>query len=130
MNRVLQPPGWAKPSGYANGIEASGRLVFVGGQVGWNSRSEFETDDFLLQLRQTLHNVVTILAEANAEPAHLVSMTWYLTEKGEYQENLKSVGQIYREIIGPHYPAMAVVQVRALVEARAKIEIQAVAVIP
>ncbi|MGI6247697.1 MAG: RidA family protein [Pseudochelatococcus sp.] len=130
MHKVLQPEGWAKPIGYANGVEARGRTVFVGGQIGWNAQQQFETDDFAGQVRQTLANVVAILAEAGAGPQHLTSMTWYFTDRVEYNDNLKGIGQAYREIIGKHFPAIAAVQVVALVEERAKIEIQAIAVIP
>lgn len=130
MHTVLQPEGWAKPLGYANGVEARGRTVFVGGQIGWNAQQQFETDDFTEQVRQTLANVVAILAEAGAGPQHLTSMTWYFTDRAEYNANLKGIGQAYREIIGKHFPAIAAVQVVALVEERAKIEIQAIAVIP
>ncbi len=130
MHTILQPEGWAKPIGYANGVAATGRTVFVGGQIGWNAACEFESDDFVEQVRQTLKNVVAILAEGGAEPKHITSMTWYFTDKQEYLGNLKGLGQAYREIIGRHFPAMAAVQVVALVEDRAKIEIQATAVIP
>jgi enamine deaminase RidA (YjgF/YER057c/UK114 family) len=130
MHTILQPEGWAKPIGYANGMAASGRTIFVGGQIGWNSRCEFESDDFVEQVRQTLKNIVAVLAEGGAEPRHITSMTWYFTDKKEYVGNLRGIGQAYREIIGRHFPAMAAVQVVALVEDRAKIEIQATAVIP
>lgn len=130
MHTILQPEGWAKPIGYANGVEARGRTVFVGGQIGWNGQCQFETDDFVGQVRQTLLNVVAVLNEAGAGPEHITSMTWYFTDKKEYLGNLKGLGQAYREVIGRHYPAMAAVQVVALVEDRAKIEIQATAVIP
>jgi enamine deaminase RidA (YjgF/YER057c/UK114 family) len=130
MHTILQPEGWAKPIGYANGMAATGRMVFVGGQVGWNANCEFESDDFSEQVRQTLKNVVAILAEGGAEPKHITSMTWYFTDKKEYLANLKGIGQAYREIIGRHFPAMAAMQVVALVEDRAKIEIQATAIIP
>ena len=130
MHTILQPEGWAKPIGYANGMTATGRMVFVGGQVGWNAECRFETDDFVGQVRQTLANVVAVLAEAGGEPRHITSMTWYFTDKQEYLGSLKAIGQAYREIIGRHFPAMAAVQVVALVEDRAKIEIQATAIIP
>jgi enamine deaminase RidA (YjgF/YER057c/UK114 family) len=130
MHTILQPAGWAQPKGYANGVAAQGRLVFVGGQIGWNRQSRFETDDLTGQVRQALQNVVDVLAEAGAAPQHIVSMTWYLTDKKEYVGNLKSIGQAYREVMGRHFPAMAVVQVLALVEDRAKVEIQAIAVVP
>ncbi|TPI14831.1 RidA family protein [Mesorhizobium sp. B4-1-3] len=130
MHTILQPEGWAKPVGYANGVAARGRLVFVGGQVGWNAECEFETDDFVGQVRQTLANVVAVLAAAGGEPQHITSMTWYFTDKTEYLANLKGIGEAYRAIIGRHFPAMAAMQVVALVEDRAKVEIQAMAVIP
>jgi enamine deaminase RidA (YjgF/YER057c/UK114 family) len=130
MHTILQPEGWAKPIGYANGVAATGRQVFVGGQIGWNGQCQFETDDFVGQVKQTLQNVVAVLAEAGAGPEHITTMTWYFTDKVEYLGNLKGIGQVYREIIGKHFPAMAAMQVVALVEDRAKIEIQATAVIP
>lgn len=130
MHTILQPEGWAKPIGYANGVSASGRTVFVGGQVGWNAHCEFESDDFVDQVRQTLSNIVAILAEGGAEPQHITTMTWYFIDKAEYLSNLKGIGQAYRDVIGRHFPAMAAVQVVGLVEDRAKIEIQATAVIP
>jgi len=130
MHTILQPEGWAKPIGYANGVSASGRTVFVGGQVGWNAHCEFESDDFVDQVRQTLSNIVAILAEGGAEPQHITTMTWYFIDKAEYLSNLKGIGQAYRDVIGRHFPAMAAVQVVGLVEDRAKIEIQATAVVP
>jgi enamine deaminase RidA (YjgF/YER057c/UK114 family) len=130
MHTILQPEGWARPVGYANGIEAQGRLVFVGGQIGWNGQCQFETDDFVGQVKQTLENIVAVVREAGGEPHHITSMTWYFIDKQEYLANLKGMGQAYREVIGRHFPAMAAVQVVALVEDRAKIEIQAMAVVP
>jgi enamine deaminase RidA (YjgF/YER057c/UK114 family) len=130
MHEILQPEGWAKPIGYANGVAARGRLVFVGGQVGWNGKQHWETDDFAGQVRQTLENIVAVLAEAGAKPEHITTMTWYFTSKKEYLANLKGIGQAYREVIGRHFPAMAAVEVTALVEDRAKVEIQAMAVVP
>lgn len=130
MHKVLQPEGWAKPVGYANGISARGRTVFVGGQIGWNAQSRFETDDFVAQVRQALQNVVAVLREADAGPEHITSMTWYFVDKAEYLGNLKAIGQVYREVIGRTYPAMAAVQVVSLVEDRARVEIQAIAVVP
>jgi enamine deaminase RidA (YjgF/YER057c/UK114 family) len=130
MHTILQPAGWAQPKGYANGISAEGKLVFVGGQIGWDRQRRFETDDLVGQVRQTLQNVVDVLAEAGARPEHVVSMTWYLTDKKDYLGNLESIGRVYREVMGRHFPAMAVVQVTALVEDRAKVEIQATAVVP
>jgi enamine deaminase RidA (YjgF/YER057c/UK114 family) len=130
MHQVLQPPGWKKPAGYANGIAARGRLVFVGGQVGWNADCVFETDDLIRQIEQTLRNVVAVLAEAGAAPRHVTTMTWYFTDKAAYLANLKPIGKVYRETFGTHYPAMAAVQIQALIEDRAKVEIQAIAVVP
>lgn len=130
MHKVLQPEGWAKPIGYANGIAARGQMIFVGGQIGWNARCEFETDDLVGQVAQTLRNVVAVLATAGAEPEHVTSMTWYLVDKADYLKNLKAIGHVYREIMGRNFPAMAAVQIVALVEDRAKVEIQAFAVVP
>ena len=130
MHEILQPEGWAKPLGYSNGIAARGRIVFVGGQVGWTGEQRWETDDFAGQVRQTLQNIVAILAEAGAGPEHITTMTWYFTDKQEYLANLREVGKAYREVIGKHFPAMAAVEVTALVEDRAKVEIQAMAVVP
>jgi enamine deaminase RidA (YjgF/YER057c/UK114 family) len=130
MHTNLQPEGWAKPVGYANGIAARGRSVFISGQIGWNAQCKFETDDFVGQVRQTLQNIVAILREADARPEHITSMTWYFVEKREYLANLKAIGEVYREIIGRTFPTMAAVQVAALVEDRARVEIQAIAVVP
>jgi enamine deaminase RidA (YjgF/YER057c/UK114 family) len=130
MHTNLQPEGWAKPIGYANGIAARGRSVFISGQIGWNAQCKFETDDFVGQVRQTLQNIVAILCEADARPEHITSMTWYFVDKGEYLANLKAIGEVYREIIGRSFPTMAAVQVAALVEDRARVEIQAIAVVP
>ena len=127
---ILQPAGWAKPKGYANGVMAQGRLVFVGGQIGWNGQNQFEAHDLVSQVRQTLQNIVDVLAEAGAKPEHVVSLTWYLTDKKDYLDNLASIGKVYRDVMGRHFPAMAVVQVTALVEDDAKVEIQATAVVP
>ena len=130
MHDTLQPEGWAKPIGYSNGVAARGRQVYVGGQIGWNDRYEFETDDFVGQVRQTLKNVVAVLAAGGAGPEHVTTMTWYFTDKAEYLANLKGIGQAYRDVMGKNFPAMAAMQVSALVEDRARIEIQAVAVVP
>jgi enamine deaminase RidA (YjgF/YER057c/UK114 family) len=130
MLKTLQPAGWAKPAGYANGISARGRVIHVAGQIGWNKDSKFETDDFVGQVKQSLQNVVAVLACDDARPEHIVSMTWYFTNKREYLENLKGVGQAYRGTIGRHFPAMTAIAVSALMEDRAKVEIQAVAVVP
>jgi enamine deaminase RidA (YjgF/YER057c/UK114 family) len=126
--RRLQPPGWPAPRGYANGIEASGRLVFVGGQIGWDETGAFAAD-LPGQIRQALANIVTVLAEAGAGPEHVVRLTWYLTDRASYLEQQKEIGAAYREIMGRHFPAMAVVEVVALVEEQARVEIEATAVI-
>ena len=126
----LQPPGWVQPKGYANGIVASGRQIYVGGTIGWNAQQEFTTDDISEQTRQTLENIVAILAEANAGPEHVVRMTWYVINKQEYLDAAKQIGTAYRSVMGYHFPAMALVQVVALVEDRAKVEIETTAVIP
>jgi enamine deaminase RidA (YjgF/YER057c/UK114 family) len=128
--KTLQPEGWAKSAGYANGVSARGRIIHVAGQIGWNKDSTFETDDFVGQVRQSLQNVVAVLACDGALPEHIVSMTWYFTNKREYLDNLRDVGQAYRETIGRHFPAMTAIAVSALIEDRAKVEIQAVAVVP
>jgi enamine deaminase RidA (YjgF/YER057c/UK114 family) len=130
MFEFLQPEGWARPVGYANGVAARGRTIFVGGQIGWNDQCRFETDDFIGQVRQTLENIVAVLAAGGAEPRHITSMTWYFIDKKEYTENLRGIGHAYRDTIGRHFPAMAAVQVAGLVEERARIEIQATAVVP
>ena len=126
----LQPPGWAPAKGYANGVAARGTLVFVGGQIGWNARQQFETDDFIEQTLQTLQNVVAVLKEAGAGPEHMVRMTWYVIDRVEYNARLKELGGVYREVIGKHFPAMTCVEVAALLEARAKVEIEVTAVLP
>jgi enamine deaminase RidA (YjgF/YER057c/UK114 family) len=128
--KTLQPEGWAKPAGYANGVSARGRLIHVAGQIGWNKDAKFETDDFVGQVRQALQNVVAVLACDDARSEHIVSMTWYFTSKREYLDNLRAVGEAYRETIGRHFPAMTAIEVSALMEDRAKVEIQAVAVVP
>lgn len=128
--QVLQPPGWAKPKGYANGVAASGQLVFVGGQIGWNAQQEFESDDFIAQVRQALRNIVAVLAAADAGPEHIVRMTWYITDKPEYVARQRELGEAYRDVIGRHFPAMTLVEVSALLEDRARVEIEATAVLP
>ena len=129
-HEILHPKHWKKAQGYANGIAASGRMVFCGGLIGWNADQQFESDDFVAQAAQTLRNIVEVLAEAGARPEHLVRLTWYVIDKQDYLGHLKALGRAYRDIIGNHYPAMALVQVAALVEDRAKVEIEATAVIP
>jgi enamine deaminase RidA (YjgF/YER057c/UK114 family) len=131
MNEIFLPEGWAKPVGYANGIAATGRLVFVAGQIGWNPiTGEFETDDFAAQTGQALRNVAAVLAAAGAGPEHVVRMTWYVTDKAAYLASRREIGRAWREVMGRHYPAMAVVVVSALIEDRAKVEIEATAVVP
>ena len=127
---ILQPPGWARPRGYSNGIAARGRLVFVAGQIGWDDQCRFQTDDLAGQVRQALENVVAVLAQAGGRPEHIVRMTWYMIDKREYLQASRAIGESYRSIIGSHYPAMTAVQVSALIEDRAKVEIEATAVIP
>ncbi len=129
-HEILNPKNWKPAKGYANGIAASGRMVFCGGLIGWNADHEFESDDFVGQVAQTLKNIVSVLAEGGAKPEHLVRLTWYVTDKAEYLARLKELGNVYRTIIGRHFPAMALVQVVALVEDRAKVEIEATAVVP
>ncbi len=126
----LQPPGWATPKGYANGIAARGTLVFVGGQIGWNAQQQFESDDFIHQTRQALQNVHDVLACAGAGPQHMVRMTWYITDRVEYNARLRELGEAYRSVMGRHFPAMTCVEVSALVEERARVEIEVTAVLP
>ena len=126
----LQPEGWARAKGYANGVVAEGRLIILGGQIGWNSNQEFESDEFIPQFRQTLTNIVTLLAEAGAGPENLVRLTWFITDRDAYLNSQKAMGEAYRDIMGRNYPAMSVVQVVRLIEARALIEIEATAVLP
>lgn len=130
MHKELHPANWKKAIGYANGIEAKGRQVYIGGQIGWNGDQVFETTDFVGQVKQTLQNIVDILKEADAGPEHITRLTWYITDKKEYLARLKEVGGAYRDTIGRNFPAMAMVQVVALIEDEAKVEIEATAVIP
>jgi enamine deaminase RidA (YjgF/YER057c/UK114 family) len=126
---VLQPPGWARPRGYANGIAAEGRLVFVAGQIGWDAGQRFASDDFAAQVRQALANVVAVLACAGAKPEHVARMTWFVTSRDEYNASLAEIGAAWRELMGRNFPAMSVVVVAGLLEPRAKVEIEATAVI-
>jgi enamine deaminase RidA (YjgF/YER057c/UK114 family) len=126
----LQPEGWAKPRGYANGIAASGRMVFVSGMIGWDADGVFHTDDFAGQVRQALANIVAVLAEGGAKPEHIVRMTWYVLDKKEYVAAYPEIGAAYRELIGRHFPTMSAVQVAGLVEDRARVEIEVTAVVP
>ena len=128
--QLLHPKHWARTRGFSHGVAAEGRQVFVAGQVGWNARQEIVGDDFVAQVEQALHNVVVILAEADARPEHLVRLTWYVCDKQEYLKRSSEVGEVYRRIIGRHFPAMTLVQVAALVEDRARVEIEATAIVP
>jgi enamine deaminase RidA (YjgF/YER057c/UK114 family) len=130
MRQILQPAGWARPRGYSNGIVARGRQVYIAGQIGWDSQGVFRTTSLAGQLKQVLQNIVAVLAEAGGRPEHIVRLTWYITDRGEYQANMAEIGAAYREVMGRNFPTMAVVQVVALVEPEAKIEIEATAVLP
>ena len=128
--KAVNPPGWARPKGYSNGVMGRGSLVFVAGQVGWNAEERFESDDFVAQVRQALLNTVAVLAAAGARPEHIARMTWYVLDKQEYMARIPEIGAAYRDIIGKSFPAMTLVEVRALVADRAKVEIESTAVIP
>ena len=130
MSQILQPAGWAAPRGYVNGVAASGTAIFVAGQIGWNARCEWESDDLVAQVRQALLNVRAVLAEAGAGPEHIARMTWYLTDKREYLARAREVGAAFRELIGHFNAAMTAVEVKALIEDRAQVEIEVTAVIP
>ena len=130
MHRVLHPPLWPKASGYSNGVSARGTQIFVSGQIGWNQAQEFESDDFVGQVDQALQNVVAVMKEGGALPEHLVRMNWYVVSKDLYVNNLQKIGEVYRRVIGRHYPAMSCVVVAALSEARALVEIEVTAVVP
>jgi enamine deaminase RidA (YjgF/YER057c/UK114 family) len=128
--KILQPPGWARARGFSNGIAASGTLVFIAGQIGWTGEGKWEARDFAGQFRQALKNILEVLAQAKGKPEHIVRLTWYVLDKQEYLGALKAVGEAYRELMGRHYPTMAVVQVSGLVEDEARLEIEATAVVP
>jgi len=128
--KILQPPGWARAKGFSNGIAAKGNLVFIAGQIGWTGECKWEARDFAGQFRQAVKNILEVLAQANGRPEHIVRLTWYVLDKQEYLNSLKSVGEAYRELMGRHYPTMAVVQVSGLVEDEARLEIEATAVVP
>jgi enamine deaminase RidA (YjgF/YER057c/UK114 family) len=128
--RILQPPGWPRPRGYANGVVTEGRLVFVAGQIGWDATGSIVSDDLVDQFRQILENTLAVLREAGAGPEHVARMTWYLTDRREYLARAREFGEVYRALMGGHYPAMAVVEVKALLEDRAKLEIETTAVVP
>ena len=128
--QILQPPGWRRPGGYSNGVAAEGRLVFVAGLVGWDENGKFQSDDFIVQTAQALNNTVAVLAEAGAGPEHVTRMTWYITDRQDYLARQRELGEVYREIMGRHFPAMAMVAVSALMDDRAKVEIETTAVVP
>jgi enamine deaminase RidA (YjgF/YER057c/UK114 family) len=130
MMKLLQPAGWAEPRGYANGVMARGAMIFVGGQIGWNAQQQFESDDFIVQTRQALQNILAVLQAGGAGPEHMVRMTWYVVDRVEYIARLKELGAAYREVMGRNFPAMTCVEVSALVEERARIEIEVTAVLP
>ncbi len=130
MIEILQPDGWAKPIGYANGMAARGKQLFIAGQIGWNGQCVFETDDLVAQIGQTLRNITAVAAAGGARPEHIVSMTWFPLDRKEYSARLKEIGAVYRDVIGRHFPAMTAIQVAGLIEDRAKVEIQAIAVVP
>ena len=128
--QIVLPEGWPRPRGYSNGILAEGKTLYVGGQIGWDENEQFHSDDFIEQMAQALKNTVAILEAGGARPEHIVRMTWYITDRDEYLARLKEMGQVYRDIIGRHFPVMAMVQVAGLMEARAKVEVETTAVIP
>jgi len=130
MMQKIQPPDWAEPKGYANGVLARGSLLFIGGQIGWNANQQFESDDFVAQTRQALQNIAAVLKAGGAGPEYMVRMTWYIVDRAEYNARLKEIGSVYREVMGKNFPAMTCVQVAGLVEARARVEIEVTAVIP
>lgn len=127
--KILHPPGWSRPRGYSNGVAAQGTVVSIAGQIGWNAQQQFETDDLVAQVRQALQNVLAVLAEAGGDARHLVRMTWYLVDKREYLARAREIGAVYRELMDQNYPAMTAVQVAALIEDRAKVEVECTAVI-
>ena len=127
---ILQPAGWVKPKGYANGVAAQGRMLFIAGMIGWDAQGQFHSDDFAEQARQALQNIADVLREAGGAPQHIVRMTWYVTDKREYLAAARAIGQAFRDIIGVYDIAMTAVEVRALIEDRAKVEIEATAVLP
>jgi enamine deaminase RidA (YjgF/YER057c/UK114 family) len=129
-HEFLHPQHWKKPKGFANGIAAEGRLVFLAGQIGWNAEQKFDSTDFVAQVRQTLQNIVTLVAEAGGKPEHITRLTWYVTSKKDYLARLNDLGAAYRSVLGKHFPTMTLVQVVALVEDEAKVEIEATAVVP
>lgn len=129
-HKILLPPGWSRPHGYSNGIAAEGRMVFVAGQIGWDETFSFPDETMAGQIEQTLKNTIAVLAEADAGPQHIVRMTWYITSRADYLAQIKDIGRIWREVMGKHYPAMAVIEISALIESAAKVEIETTAVVP
>ena len=128
---AIEPSGWKRPSGYSNAISATGRVVVIAGQIGWDPvTAEFRSDDFVAQVSQALRNIVEILKTADAGPEHLVRLTWFITNRDDYMSSRKEIGAVYRETIGAHFPAMSVIIVSGLVERRAKVEIEATAIVP
>jgi enamine deaminase RidA (YjgF/YER057c/UK114 family) len=130
MSETIHPDGWPRPSGYANGIVAEGRFLAISGQIGWNERNELTGEEFVEQAAQALRNVMAVLRAAGGDAEHLVRLTWYVTDAEEYRANLQALGAAYREIVGSHYPAMTLVQVAALLEEGATVEVEATAVLP
>ena len=128
--KILQPPSWARPRGFSNGVAAKGQMIFVSGMVGWDAEGKFVSNEFVGQARQALKNIVEVLDEAKAKPEHITRMTWYVIDKAEYLAASKELGAAYREIIGGHYPAMTAVEVAGLIEDQAKVEIEVTAVVP
>ena len=129
-HKTLLPPGWSRPHGYANGISADGRMVFVAGQIGWDETHNFPSVTMTGQVEQTLKNTMAVLAQADAGPQHIVRMTWYITSRTEYLDQVKDIGRVWREVMGKNYPAMAVIEISALIESAAKVEIETTAVVP
>ena len=130
MHEIVQPDGWKPAKGYANGVLASGRTLYVGGQIGWNAKQVIETDDFVGQVGQALKNIVEVVEAAGGKPEHIVRLTWFLIDKAEYVARQKELGAVYREVLGRHFPAMSLFVISGLLEDRAKVEIEATAVIP
>jgi enamine deaminase RidA (YjgF/YER057c/UK114 family) len=128
--QILQPAQWSRPRGYSNGIAASGRQIFIAGQIGWDAHGRFSSERLAGQVRQALENICTVLAQAQAGPQHIVRLTWYVTSRDEYRAELADIGAAYRAVMGKHFPVMSVVQVVALMEPQAKVEIEATAVVP
>ena len=127
---TLQPPGWPRPKGYANGMSARGRMIFISGQVGWDDHGQFNSDNLTEQVKQALANIVRVLKEGGAEPTHLVRLTWYVLSREAYLHQVREIGAVYREVLGKHFSAMSVVEVSGLIEPRALVEIEATAVVP